>query len=231
MRNVGKASATLLAAFAPLCALLLLGPTTGQARGKMPEVSHDGLHLVKGKGFAALYLKPGASLAPYDELVILDCFVAFKKNWQRDQRELDHRVTAKQMDAIKTQLAKEFNKIFVKELQDKGGYKVVTAGARNVMILRPAIINLDVVAPDSVSDVDEQTFSASAGQMTLYMELYDSVTNDIIARIIDPESAQGSGMIQWRNEVTNTAEADRILRRWADTLRRQLDDAHKRTAP
>jgi hypothetical protein len=66
--------------------------------------------------------------------------------------------------------------------------------------------------------------------MTLYMELYDSLTSDIIARIIDPESGQGSGMIEWRNEVTNTAEADRILRNWADILRRQLDDAHQRTA-
>jgi hypothetical protein len=219
-----------LAAFVTLCALIPLGAMTSQAREQLPEVSHDGLHLVKDKGFAALYMKPGASMAPYDELIILDCFVAFKKNWQQDQEETDDFVTAKQMDAIKTQLAREFRRVFVKELQDKGGYKVVTEGGRNVMILRPAIINLDVVGPDSASDIDEQTFSASAGQMTLYMELYDSLTSDIIARIIDPESGQGSGMIEWRNEVTNAAEVDRILRRWADIMRQHLDDARKRTA-
>ena len=233
MRTFATASSVLSVAFCVFCAvgaLAIFEPSRAHAREPMPEVSHDGLHLVKDEGFTALYLKPGASLAPYDELIILDCFVAFKKDWAREQRENDRFVTSREMDVIKKHLAKEFRSIFIKELQDKGGYKVVTSGAPNVMILRPAIIDLDVVAPDSASDLDERTFSASSGQMTLYMELYDSVTNDILARIIDPESARGSEMIEWRNAVSNTADADRILRRWADVLRRDLDDAHTRAA-
>jgi hypothetical protein len=73
---------------------------------------------------------------------------------------------------------------------------------------------------------DEATFSASAGQMTLYMELYDSVTSDLIARIIDAEADQNAGSIDFRNEVTNMAAADQILRKWADRLRSLLESAH-----
>lgn len=53
--------------------------------------------------------------------------------------------------------------------------------------------------------------------MTLYMELYDGRTGDIIARVVDPE-ALGDDFWQVRNSVTNLADADRVLRRWATLL-------------
>jgi hypothetical protein len=198
------------------------------AADKLPETSHDGLVLQKDTELAAVYIKPGADFSGYDKLAILDCYVAFKKNWQRDQNEdrvsMMQMVTAKDMDQIKTRLAAEFKKVFIEELQTKGGYEIVDHGAEDVMIIRPAIIDLDIEAPDNMTPGMTTTFSASAGQMTLYMELFDSVTSDIIARVIDAEAGRDHGMI--RNRATNTAEADRILRKWADILRTHLDQVH-----
>jgi hypothetical protein len=195
---------------------------------KLPETSHDGLVLQKDTELAAVYIKPGADFSGYDKLAILDCFVSFKKNWQRDQNEdrrsMTQMVTTKDMDEIKTHLATEFNKIFVEELQTEGGYEVVDHGAEDVMIIRPAIIDLDIEAPDTMTPGMSATFSASAGQMTLYMELFDSVTSEIIARVVDAEGGRDHGMI--RNRATNKAEADRILRKWADILRSHLDRVH-----
>ena len=113
---------------------------------------------------------------------------------------------------------------FVEELQTEGGYEVVDDGAEDVMIIRPAIIDLDIEAPDTMTPGMSATFSASAGQMTLYMELFDSVTSEIIARVVDAEGGRDHGMI--RNRATNKAEADRILRKWADILRSHLDRVH-----
>jgi hypothetical protein len=56
------------------------------------------------------------------------------------------------------------------------------------------------------------------------MELYDSVTNSIIARAIDPEAARNGGFFQMTNRVTNTADLDRVLRKWADILRSNLGE-------
>jgi hypothetical protein len=61
------------------------------------------------------------------------------------------------------------------------------------------------------------TIAASAGQMTLYAELYDSVSNQLIGKVMDPEADRGFGG-QIMNRVTNTAAEDRIVRRWADVL-------------
>ena len=60
--------------------------------------------------------------------------------------------------------------------------------------------------------------------MTLYMELFDSATKSLIGRAIDNRQGMDTGGFQVSNTVTNRAEADRILRAWASTLREALDE-------
>jgi hypothetical protein len=166
--------------------------------------------------------------------------VSFEKNWQRDYNRdaigLDGRVSDNDVKAIKKRVADEFKVVFTNELDTKGGYAVVDHAAADVLVLRPAIINLVVNAPDTNSVGMNRTYVASAGQMTLYLELYDSVSSDIIARIIDAKAAREGGFAHMANRVTNKAEADRIMKRWADTLRGHLDAVRKlasdaKTAP
>jgi Protein of unknown function (DUF3313) len=193
----------------------------------LPEVSHDGLHLMKDTKLRAVYMKPGANLKSYDKVALLATYVAFNKNWQRDQNEeamdLSDRITDQDMTRIRTELATEFNKVFT-DVLTKAGHQMVTTGGTGVLIVRPAIVNLEVTAPDTMSAGMEQTFSASAGQMTLYMELLDGKTGDIIARIIDPE-AVGGEFAEVRNSVTNMAAAEEVLRRWATILSNHLGEA------
>jgi len=93
-----------------------------------------------------------------------------------------------------------------------------------VLIIRPAIIDLDVTAPDTRSAGRTRDFAATAGAATLYMELFDSVSGDMIGRAADRSVIRSSGgRISWTNSVTNTAEARRMFGRWADQLRTFLD--------
>jgi len=206
--------------------LMLVLATAAGAHDKMPEVTHDGLHLQHNTKLRVVYLKPGADLSVYDKIALLDCYVAFKKNYKRDHNRdepnLEMRINDKEMAKIRKEVAVEFNKVFTKALSTEGGHQMVTKGAAGVLILRPAIINLDVTAPDLMTAGMGQTFSASAGEMTLYMELYDGATGAIIGRVIDPEAAGIDGMTQVRNIVTNKADADRVLRRWAKILNDHL---------
>jgi hypothetical protein len=214
----------LLVLVGALAAIVPFGAAS--AREKPPEVTHDGLHLKEHSKLRLVYTKPGSSLEPYDKIMILDCFVSFKKNWQRDH-DFESRISKNQMEKVKKHLADEFRKVFTKELQEKGGYAVVTDSGPDVLLVRPAIINLVIEAPDAMSAGRNASFSASAGEMTLYIELYDSATSDIIVRAIDPEAGRtAGGFVQWQNGVTNKAEADQILRKWADVLRKRLDEAH-----
>lgn len=205
-------------------AMAMLLAATAAAKDSLPQVSHDGLHLVKDTKLRAVYMRPGADLEEYDKVALLDAYVSFRKNWQRDYNEqtlnLMDRVSDKDMKKIRDELAELFNEVF-SEVLTKGGHQVVTEGGAGVLVVQPAIVNLDVTAPDTMSPGMERSFATSAGQMTLYMQLYDGKTGDIIARVIDPKAA-GNEFVQVRNSVTNRADAERVLRRWATILNDHL---------
>jgi hypothetical protein len=209
---------------------LAMAATFAFAKADLPAVSHDGLHLMPDTKLRAVYMKPGADLSQYDKVALLDAYVAFRKHWQREHNEdepFEMRVSDKDMKEIRDRVAREFAKEFTKVLSTEGGHEVVKDGGDGVLILRPAIINLDVTAPDTMTAGMSQTVVASAGSMTLYLELYDGKTNAIIARIIDPEAADNVGLAQVANRVTNTADFDRVLRRWAEILNKHLAQVKK----
>lgn len=57
--------------------------------------------------------------------------------------------------------------------------------------------------------------------MTLYMEMYDGQTDELLARVIDPR-ADPDTVPKVASGVTNKAAADRIIRRWVSLLSTHL---------
>jgi hypothetical protein len=179
---------------------------------------------------AIVYAEPGADLAQYQRVMLLEANVAFKKNWARDQsrgsaNKLGAGVNSRDIEKIKNNLSQEFDAVFRKTLED-GGYEVVDQAAEDVLLVRPAIINLDVNAPDTMSAGRSNTYTTSAGEMTLYIEIYDSVTGDLIAKAMDRKAdTTRHGYYTWTNSVTNAAAARRILKGWAGILLDALNEA------
>jgi hypothetical protein len=205
--------------------LLALVTTSAQAKDKLPSVSADGLHLVPDTKLAAVYKKPGADLSQYDKVALLDTYVAFRKHWQRDHnREVpfSERVDDRDMERIKKRAAQEFAAVFTKVLSEEGGHQIVSEGGTGVLILRPALMNLEVTAPDILTAGISHPVLTSSGSVTLYMELYDGKTGDIIGRVLDSRSADNLGIPRVANSVTNKANFDRVLRRWAEILNENL---------
>jgi len=197
------------------------------AKDKYPDVSDEGLPRIESKRLDAVYWEPGASLAEYSKIMIDDVSVAFRKNWQRDQNRnrSTSRIDSKDMDRVRNSLADLFREVFVRELQEKGDYEVVESAAADVLLLRPEIIDLDIYAPDLRDPGRGRSYTTEAGRMTLRMDLVDSSTQALIGRVIDRQRARNNMSMQVTNSVTNRAEADRMLRRWADILRDALDEA------
>jgi hypothetical protein len=211
-----------------MCAALTVGSVASVlAREAPPETTPEGLVLQKNTKSRVVYMKPGATFTQYNRVAILDPLVEFEKDWQKDynssRRSLEGRVSDKDIERMKAGLAAEFKKIFTKELQDKGGYQVVNTAAPDVLVLRPALVNVEVNAPDLMTPGINATVVRSAGQMTLLLELWDSETNTLLAQIMDAE-ADPDTIAKQANRVTNKNAADRILRDWAHELRVRLDE-------
>jgi hypothetical protein len=129
--------------------------------------------------------------------------------------------------AIQKGLAELARDVFRRELEKKGGYALVAEPGDDVLRVRARIVDLYINAPDTASAASTRVYVVNAGEMTLMAELYDSVTNTLLARVIDRQRGLERGLneLQIANRVTNTAEADRILTFWASRLRNALDKA------
>ena len=206
--------------------LLLAGCATAE---QVPSLSPDGLKLQPNSKFSAVYIKPGASLDGYKVFGITDCQVAFRKNWQRDQNmdrmDLDNMVTKRDVDRIKQRLGKQCTQAIRTELELPPPYTLVDqfTSDEQVLILRPAIINLDIAAPDTMNAGMSQTYTTSAGEMTIVLELIDGTTSDVLARVYDKFRDADAMQLQWSNSVTNQAAADRALKQWSQQIRAALD--------
>jgi hypothetical protein len=203
-----------------------------RAASAPPEMTPDGLKLRSSTGSSVIYVRPGADFSKYTKVAILDCFVEFDQGWQSNynSQQIDPStyVGTNDMNRIKKQLAAEFKKVFIKELTAKGAYTIVDSAAPDVLVLRPAIINLRVTQPDLMTPGMSMTLIRSAGSMTGYIELYDSLSNTLLARALSAKADQGGGQVA--SSVTNTMAADVILKQWADALRNGLEAARAKPA-
>ena len=153
--------------------ILATVPVTTMAKDKkeLPEYTVEGLKRVTDpKDLAIVYAEPGANLSQYDRVYLVEPYVAFKKNWQRDQnRSHTMKVKTSDIDRIKINVKELFMETFTEELE-KGGYTLANERAEDVLIVKPAIIDLNVNAPDIRSAGRSNTYTDHAGSMTLYLE-------------------------------------------------------------
>jgi hypothetical protein len=111
---------------------------------------------------------------------------------------------------------------FTRELT-AGGYQVTDVPADDTIRVSPAIINLYITAPDKMSAGISRTYTTNAGEMTLDMEVHDSITGELLARVVDKQRALDTGRMQWTTSVSNAADAQRAVDVWAKQLRDGLD--------
>ena len=214
-------------AITALCAgLAFVCPAGLAGNAAPPEVTKDGLHLYKQTKERLAYVRPGATFTQYKKVAILDPYVEFSQDWlksyNRDQRDPSRKIKERDLERAKKALQANFKKVFTEELQKGGRYQVVDSGGPDVLVLRPALLNIQVSAPDLMTAGRSVTYVESAGAMTMYLELWDSTSNTILGRVVDGR-ADPNQIGQRSSRVTNQAAADRIMRSWADELRNRLD--------
>lgn len=210
------------------CSTTASGPEEPSATASAPTLSMDGLQLVDKSRSGEIYADPEIDWSSYDSIILDPATVAFRKNWERDQnRSRGLRIRPEDMERIKSGLSGLFDEVFTNELSRSGGYEMTSDAADNVLRITPHIVDLDVYAPDAGTVGRTYQYSESAGRMTLKLEIYDSVTGDLIAAASDRQEDPRLGWMEWRNRVSNRADAERMLQRWATRLRERLDEARQ----
>lgn len=215
---------------AAIAVALCLPAGQALAQADSTGISFDGLERVEDAEVGFAYVDPEADFGNYSRIMILDPHVAFRDNWKRDQnrRSRSQRLRASDVDRIKRDVAALFRDVFIERLEADDGFEIVNEAGDDVLLVRPAILDLDISAPDTSSAGRSRTFTANAGAATIYVELFDSVTGDILGRAADRQATRSAGgMMTWTNRVTNQADARRMMGGWADTLRGFLEQHYQ----
>lgn len=211
-----------------LLAAMLAGPAHAATQAEFDQaMSHDGLQRVQVRGVSLAYKRAEATLAGYKRVSLDPVEVRFAKNWNPTRAGSRLPLSAADREEIRTGLAKLVREQFEKALTAQGRYPIVTEAAPDVLKLRINIANLYVNAPQAASGASPSyEFSMSAGEMTLFLELFDSETGQILARVVDRQEGRSPNMARMAGSVSNIAAAEGIAAEWARIMRNALDRAH-----
>lgn len=209
-----------------MAAVFLTGCETTSA----PAVSEDGLVRIKSKRADVVYVQPGASLDGYDKIMLIEPQISFRQDWQSDwnmnnpMRRVDDRYVVDAVATGKRLLQEEFAKALTKK-----GFTLVDQPGPDVLTVKPAIIDLDIYAPDpnNTAGMWSKTYSNGSGRATMFLELFDSSSNQLLVRIMDTRDNENDGY-SWRmqrNRAINMNDARFAFSAWGTDLANGLIQA------
>ena len=165
----------------------------------------------------------------FNKIQLEQATVAFRKHWARDQRNRSgNRPTPKDIERVKTDLSKQLNEVFTRELTKNDAFMMTGSAGEDVLRITPKIVDLDVYAPDRMRDHIGFSMTDSQGNMTLELEIHDSQSGTLLASVRQFGEDRRNGWFEWTTSVTNKRAAGFILGRWGSDLRDWLVEARSR---
>jgi Protein of unknown function (DUF3313) len=201
------------------CTLSPSGPPTIES-GPDAEITHDGLHrLDNTRRFQRVWVKPGLQLASYRKLLPVNSGIHYKRAPRSSRGEFP--LTETQMERFRLGLRDAIEA----ELTGPGGWEMTNEKGPDVLIVRGAILDLVVTVPPQRTAGRSESYSTSVGEATLLVEIYDSESVEILARIVDRRAINRESSSFRNDTINNRAAARNLFRIWALRLRQGLDFA------
>jgi Protein of unknown function (DUF3313) len=213
-----------------LAVATLAVPVVTVAKEK-PPAEWDGLERrTNNKKLDNVYVRPNVTFKAYKRVSLGPVEVKFDKDWDPNSgtRGVSNRLSKEDIEKIRTGLSALFREEFSKRLGN-AGYPVVEESGDDVLHVEAALVNLYVNAPETMSSSVTRSYTMDAGQVTLVMELADSVTRQALARVVDTQQGMDTGRMTWTTSVSNSAEARRIVGLWSTQLIKALDRVNGKT--
>jgi len=200
---------------------LLVGACTPQTSVPVtvPTTNLDGLESVSSKYFSAAFIRPGVGFSRYQELLVSGSELAFKTP---DRAKQQFPLSAEQKDRFRTLLDAQF----AEKLADLDNLSLTDAVGPDALAVQVRVQDiLATVPPHAVGRSGWGSLSLRAlGEATLVIELSDSESGEILARVYDRQAIEGVAIAQNQAEpITRWEDVEALCTKWASTVRDRLD--------
>ncbi|HEU4781559.1 MAG TPA: DUF3313 family protein, partial [Steroidobacteraceae bacterium] len=201
-----------------------LALATGCAADRPPEeITPDGLARVPSRSAGGVYRAPEATFTQYRRIILEPPSISFVRDWAKKHEE----VSETEIQRIRAESLTLFREEFTRELVDRGPYEYADDPASDVLLVVPAIEELDIAAPDAGVAPGTRTYTSGPVTMKLTGDLRDALTGKVVGRVITYQSAERYPFNDMRvaNRVTNAHEQRQVFAKWARLVREALNVA------
>ena len=173
-----------------------------------------------------VWVRPDVQFKAYKRVRLPPVQVSFAEDWDpnRGVRRDADRVSNDQIQKIRAEMSEMFHEEFTRLLA-KGGYVLSDTNDDDVLIVQAALANIYIHGPKGrdVTNNIGTYYTMEAGRVSLVLQLSDSVTQQLLARVVDTQHGHEGGNLTWTSSVRSSDEVRRILDLWAYELRKALD--------
>ena len=225
-------SARLVAGVLAVAALLAGCSTAPEIdTGDGSAMTYDGLYPVSGSRADQAWARPGVDWSAYSAVQFDGVDIEYRPGGET-RRGASSQPTSgpfEVSDAQKARLQQMVDEALREELAAGTKLKLVDRPGPGTLRVRAEL--LDVVSwvpPDSAMSARDTVYLSEVGAATLVLEIRDSVSNAIFARVVDRRAAESIGRLHESSRVANTAEVQSVVNSWARSLRMRLEEASSR---
>jgi hypothetical protein len=199
--------------------------------GPEARATADGLYPVKKPRFERAWLDPGADFSHYTAVMLEPVTIAYERTPRKGPYHGLSSANFALSDSQLQELQRSFHDEFAQRIAKTDAFVSTASPGPAVLRIDAAIIDLVVKAPTEPMNARDRVYTTSTGEMTLVLEVRDSLSGRVLARAEDRREvraagAGGAGDFYFSNAATNAGAVRGEFRRWAEILGQRLDQLH-----
>jgi hypothetical protein len=205
----------------------LAGTTIAPLSGAATPATSDGLVSVQSRTLDELYMRPNVRLSQYQKIIVDPAQASLKKNWLKDinaQRDVQRWLVPEDAQRVRDEAATSMGPVVAEAFKTRG-FEVATAPGPGVLRLTPSVTDLYLNAPDTHDPGIQRYVVRDGGQATLQLEMRDSVTGELIGRVVDRGTAREIRLNNRATGVSNLFWFEAMFREWAGNCAKEFQVA------
>ena len=189
------------------------------------SVTPDGLRQVLWKPFKTSFVRPGAQLQDYHQVIIDPVTLQYGKKASPgriayNSIEPIYELPKGALESIKQIYAESF----AIQLVRSGRFQQVSTAGPGTLLIRGHILDLVITAPPMRDQPADGTFIVSdSGHMTLALDVIDAETGETLLRVADHKQIRDDRNYYVSESVSQAGAMRLIFGKWARNLRWELE--------